>query len=130
MAGSLDIAGRLNPRWRCFHERPERNLFLQAVLALVGMLAAGRKLSGRVLGRVSGGKKIRADCRLSLLAIREPAMTSDYSEHIVALAALHSQIAAAMREKRFDEADKLCAKAMSQLARLHVAIKRHSAPIK
>ena len=54
---------------------------------------------------------------------------SDYAEHVVALAALHSQIAAAMMDKRYAEADKLCADAMSRLARLHVCIKRITSPI-
>ena len=54
---------------------------------------------------------------------------NDYAEHLVALQHLHSQIAGLMREKRYDDADKLCAVAMSRLARLHVAIKRISHPI-
>ena len=56
-------------------------------------------------------------------------MTGDYAENLVALAALHSQIASAMRDKRYEEADKLCARAMSQLARLHICIKRVTSPI-
>jgi len=56
-------------------------------------------------------------------------MTGDYAEHVVALAALQSEIGRALREKRYAEADQLCAKAMSQLARLHVAIKRITSPI-
>ena len=54
---------------------------------------------------------------------------NDYAEHLVALQHLHSQIAGLMRDKRYDDADKLCAVAMSRLARLHVAIKRISHPI-
>ena len=56
-------------------------------------------------------------------------MTGDYAENLVALAALHSRIAAALREKRYEDADQLCARAMSQLARLHIAIKRFSKPL-
>ena len=56
-------------------------------------------------------------------------MSDDYSVHVVALAALQSQIAAAMRDKRYQDADKLCADAMSRLARLHVCIKRLSVPL-
>lgn len=56
-------------------------------------------------------------------------MTDDYSAHTVALAALHSEICKALREKRYSDADMLCAKAMSQLARLHVVIKRETSPI-
>lgn len=56
-------------------------------------------------------------------------MTDDYSAHLIALDALHRDISQLLRDKRYSEADQLCAKAMSQLARLHVCIKRYSAPI-
>lgn len=54
---------------------------------------------------------------------------SDYVEHVIALAELHRAISDAMRDRRYADADKLCADAMSRLARLHVAIKRLSSPL-
>ena len=56
-------------------------------------------------------------------------MSDDYSIHLIALDALHREMSDLLRQKRYAEADKLCADAMSRLARLHVAIKRISHPI-
>lgn len=54
---------------------------------------------------------------------------NDYSEHTIALAAQLRDISEALRLRRYADADKLCADAMSRLARLHVWIKARSAPI-
>lgn len=56
--------------------------------------------------------------------------TDDYSAHLIALDSMHRQMSQLLREKRYEEADQLCARAMSQLARLHISIKRFSSPLK
>ena len=49
---------------------------------------------------------------------------SDYAEHTVALQRLVKQLDAALRDKRWSEADRCAAEAMKRLARIHGWIAR------